>query len=417
MPLQTIRRSAATVSMLVALALSPVSASAAALPLEVAHFWVAPSENKALDVFRHAWSALGGQWIDTTAPNRTAQLKMVMDRIANGYAPTVIQWNANEASKELPEMGVIQDIEEVAKADRWKEFLPAAILDAITYKGRIFLAPTNIHAENWLWTNRRIFDQLALKLPTTWDEVLGHAEKIAAAGYQPIAMGTGPWEVSLIFNDIIYATYGRDDYIRLMRAADPQMVMDPRMTRALELLRRLRTFVSTDRADKTWAGATRAVGAGRAAMQFMGDWAKGELAGAGLLLDKDFQCSLAPGTADSYFLIVDAFAFPLTTRAEERQAQVLFARQVMDVRNQIDFSTVKGAISVRTDVPRHDLDSCARIGLDRIAQPGFHVPAQSMAMPTHMSEGWIVTIANYFNDPSISPEAVQKELFEILSQK
>jgi glucose/mannose transport system substrate-binding protein len=385
--------------------------------VEVAHFWIAPSENKALDVYRRAWTAAGGRWTDTMAANRTAELQMVLDRIANGYPPTVMQWNVHEGSQELSEMGVVQDIEEVATADHWRDFLPASILEAITYKGRVFLAPTNIHAENWLWTNRKIFDELGLEPPRSWDEVLSSAEKIAAAGHQPIAVGNGPWEVSLIFNAIIYGVYGRDDYLRLMKGADAQAVMDDRMIQALELLRRLKPYISTDRTDKTWAGASRAVGEGRAAMQFMGDWAKGELLNAGFVLGKDFRCSLTPGTADTYFLDIDAFAFPLTNRIEDQQAQALFARKIMQMDNQVAFNAIKGAISVRTDVTQDQIDSCARIGLDRIANSNLTVPAQSSAMPTHMSEGWIVAVANYLNNSSITPKVVQKELYELLWQK
>lgn len=385
--------------------------------VEVAHFWIAPSENKALDVYRRAWTAAGGRWTDTTAVSRTAELQMVLDRIANGYPPTVMQWNAHEGSQELSEKGVVQDIEAVATADHWRDFLPASILESITYKGRVFLAPTNIHAENWLWTNRKIFDQLGLEPPRSWDEVLSSAEKIAAAGYQPIAMGNGPWEASLIFNTIIYAAYGHDDYVRLMKGADAQAVMDDRMIQALELLRRLKPYISTDRADKTWAGASRAVGEGRAAMQFMGDWAKGELLNAGFVLGKDFRCSLTPGTADTYFLDIDAFAFPLTNRIEDQQAQMLFARKIMQMDNQVAFNAIKGGISVRTDVLRDQLDSCAQIGLDRIVKSKLTVPAQSSAMLTHLSEGWIVAVANYLNNPAITPKAAQKELYELLWQK
>jgi glucose/mannose transport system substrate-binding protein len=44
-------------------------------------------------------------------------------------------------------------------------------------------------------------------------------------------------------------------------------------------------------------------------MQFMGDRAKGELSAHGYTVDKDFGCSLVPGTAIAYFMVIDAFAF------------------------------------------------------------------------------------------------------------
>ncbi|MQK95443.1 extracellular solute-binding protein, partial [Escherichia coli] len=112
------------------------------------------------------------------------------DRIANGYPSSVMQWNANEGSKELAAMGVVQDVEEVAAADRWRDFLPENVVDQISYKGRIYFAPTNIHAENWLWTNKKIFDKLKLPVPTSWDSLLDSAAKIKAAGYTAVALGS-----------------------------------------------------------------------------------------------------------------------------------------------------------------------------------------------------------------------------------
>lgn len=408
---------AAAVGLLAAGVPAAGRAATAAPTVEVANYWVAPSEKKALDVYRRAWAALGGRWIDTPAHDRSAELKMVMDRIANGYPPTVMQWNANEGSRELPEMGVIQDIDAVARADHWRKVLPPMVLQAISYQGHVILAPTGIHAENWLWTNRRIFDQLGLTPPATWDAVLTDARKIAAAGYHPIAMGNGPWEVTQLFNGIVYAVYGRAGYLRLMKETDPKAAADPKMIQALTLLKRLRPFVWTDPAKPTWAQATRDVGSGRAAMQFMGDWAKGELLDAGFRVGRDFRCTPAPGTGDAYFLDIDAFAFPLTSRPEDRQAQLTFARMVMTVKNQLAFNALKGSISVRTDVPPEQLDACARVGLDRIMHPDSLVQAQSIAMPTQMSEAWIALVARYFNDPAMTPEAAQARIADILSRR
>ncbi|MBY4611347.1 hypothetical protein K6M90_27275 [Rhizobium sp. 9T] len=98
------------------------------------------------------------------------------------------------------------------------------------------------------------------------------------------------------------------------------------MIEALDMLLRLSDYVEPieQRKNKTWADATAAVGQGKAGMQFMGDWAKGELAARGYSVDKDFDCSLVPGTA--YFMVIDAFAFPLTNRDGTAQAQQAFAR-------------------------------------------------------------------------------------------
>ncbi len=388
------------------------------MTVDVVHYWVSKSESAALDIFRKAWAAAGRQWADMPGRNKVEVQRIVSERIANGYAPAVMQWNANEGSRELPEMGIVLDIEQVARDDNWRDVLPATVLDRITYDGKVYFAPTNIHAENWLWTSEAIFRDLGLATPQTWDEIFAAADKIKASGRLPVAIGGGPWEISLIFNNIMYQKLGSEGYARII-SGDQVMVTDPRMIEALEMLRRVSRYVepSAARAQKTWADATAAVGQGDAGMQFMGDWAKGELAARGYTVDKDFGCSLVPGTAIAYFMVIDAFAFPLTNREEAAEAQQAFARMVLDRDNQVAFSRIKGSLPARTDVDPSGLDRCGQLGLKMITERKGEVSAQSMAMPAQMSEGWIGVLADFFNDQTITPQTAQHRLHEILARR
>ncbi|OHV72795.1 ABC transporter substrate-binding protein [Ensifer sp. LCM 4579] len=384
--------------------------------VDVVHFWVSKSESQALDVFRQAWTGAGNQWADLPAENKAAVQRVVSDRVANGYAPAVMQWNANEGSRELPEMGIVLDIEEVATADRWRDVLPATVLDRISYKGKIYFAPTNIHAENWLWTSEAIFLKAGLRAPQSWDDIFAAAERIKEEGRLPIALGGGNWEISLIFNNIMHYKLGSEGYVRII-SGDAAVVQDPRMAEALGMLRRLSRYAepAAVRAPKTWADATDAVGRGEAGMQFMGDWAKGELVARGYAVDRDFGCSLVPGTEIAYFMVIDAFAFPITNRPDAATAQQAFARMLLDRDNQVAFSRIKGSLPVRTDVDPSGLDRCGRLGLEMIAEKSG-VSAQSMAMPIQMSDGFIAVLAEFFNDQSMSVETAQRRLYEVLQQ-
>ncbi|MCA1490653.1 carbohydrate ABC transporter substrate-binding protein [Ensifer sp. NBAIM29] len=391
-----------------------VAAADSSGAVDVVHFWVSKSESQALDVFRQAWTKAGNQWADLPADNKVAVQRVVSDRVANGYAPAVMQWNANEGSRELPEMGIVLDIEEAAKADRWRDVLPATVLDRISYKGKIYFAPTNIHAENWLWTSEAIFLKAGLSAPRSWDDIFAAAERIKAEGRLPIALGGGSWEISIIFNNIMHYKLGSEGYIRLI-SGDATVVQDPRMAEALGMLRRLSRYAepAAVRAPKTWADATEAIGRGEAGMQFMGDWAKGELVARGYAVDRDFGCSLVPGTEIAYFMVIDAFAFPITNRPDAAAAQQAFARMLLDRDNQVAFSRIKGSLPVRTDVDPSGLDRCGRLGLEMIAEKSG-VSAQSMAMPTQMSDGFIAVLAEFFNDQSMSVETAQRRLYEVL---
>ncbi|MBB5550910.1 hypothetical protein GGI59_003121 [Rhizobium lentis] len=62
-----------------------------------------------------------------------------------------------------------------------------------------------------------------------------------------------------------------------------------------------------------------------------------------------------------------------------RKVGQAFARMVLDRDNQVAFSRIKGSLPV--------LDRCGKLGLEMIKAHKGEVSAQSLAMPTQMSEG------------------------------
>jgi glucose/mannose transport system substrate-binding protein len=133
-------------------------------------------------------------------------------------------------------------------------------------------------------------------------------------------------------------------------------------------------------------------------MQFTGDRAKGALSVRGYTADKDFGCSLVPGTA---------------SREEAAEGQKAFARMVLDRDNQVP-SAVSRARS-RTDDDPSGVDRCGRLGLQMIAEKKGEVSAQSM--PTQLSDGWIDVLADFFNHLTITSETAQRRLHDVVMQR
>ncbi|NIC03825.1 carbohydrate ABC transporter substrate-binding protein [Halomonas sp. DX6] len=387
------------------------------IQIDVVHYWISESESAALDVYRNAWNSAGNHWTDLPAENEAALKRVVSERIANGYPPTVTQWNLDARATELPDFGVVQDIEALAQRDGWRNVLPSFVIDLISHQDRVYFAPSNIHLENWLWTSQKVFDELSLAPPETWEEIFAAAERIEAAGYPAIVIGSAPWEVALIFHNIMFSTLGAEGYASVFQG-DTQAVLDSRMLEALDLLRRVSRFVepSAARAGRTWADATRRIGRGEAGMQLMGDWAKGELASLGYMADRDFGCVFTPGTAVTHFMAIDGFAFPLTTRDGVPDAQRTFARMVLDPDNQLAFSRRKGSLPVRADIDPTELDRCSQLGLQRIRDESHHDGVQSRALPSHVMAAWIGTLAEFFEDDTISSRTAQQRLSQIVSE-
>ncbi|MBW6393436.1 ABC transporter substrate-binding protein [Billgrantia antri] len=393
------------------------NATSTGLQVDVVHYWISNSESAAIDVYRNAWTSAGNQWTDLPVDGEAALKRVVSERIANGYPPAVTQWNLDARAVELPSFGVTQDIEALAQRDHWRKLLPAFVIDVISYGDRIYFAPSNIHLENWLWTSQTIFNELGLAPPETWDELFATAERIEAAGYPAIAMGSAPWEAALIFHSIMYDTMGAEGYAAVFHG-DRDAVLAPSMREALDRLRRVSRFTepATARAGRTWADATRMIGRGEAGMQLMGDWAKGELVSLGYTAGQDFGCSFIPGTSATHFMAIDGFAFPLTARDGAAHAQHTFARMVLEPDNQLAFSRLKGSLPVRTDIDPAELDHCGQLGLQRIRDEAHHDGVHSRAMPSHTMAAWISTLSEFFDDATISSQVAQQRLSKIVTE-
>lgn len=385
--------------------------------VDVVHFWISQSENAALDIFRKSWEGAGNTWVDLPAKNKISVQRAVSERIVNGYPPAIMQWHANEGAGELVEMGIVLDIDEVAREDNWQNILPETVLDRITYNGQVYFSPTNIHAENWLWTNSEVFRKIGMTPPTTWHDVFAAAKAMQEKGILPIALGGGSWEISTIFNNIMYDKLGHEGYARIIKG-DAEAVLLPGIAEALDILRTVSRYTepAARRVGKSWDDATISVGSGKAGMQFMGDWSKGELISHGFVPGRDFECVLAPGTSIAYFMVIDAFAFPLIDREGVAESQKAFARMVLDRDNQVAFSRLKGSLPVRMDIDIDGLDHCGQLGLQKIIEEKRGINSQSMAMPTHISEGWISVLAQFFNDPDVSSKETQQRLYNVLKQ-
>ncbi len=55
----------------------------------------------------------------------------------------------------------------------------------MSYDGHVIAVPVNIHGANYQFYSIKVFNDLKMQPPKTWDEFLADAPKIKAAGYHP----------------------------------------------------------------------------------------------------------------------------------------------------------------------------------------------------------------------------------------
>ncbi len=275
----------------------------------------------------------------------------------------------------------------------------------------------NIHGQNWLWYSNEALAKAGVQPPKNWDELFTALDKLKAAGLIPLAFsGQKNWERGL-FNISMVGQGGRDMFVGFWGKRDVALVKSPEFRKVVENFRRLRGYVDPGSPGRNWNDATALVIQGKAGMQFMGDWAKGEFTAAGLTPDKEYGCTVLSDHGMAYVMGGDVFVFPKVKDAAQTKAQQLLARVLLEPDTQIKFAQKKGSIPVRLDVDTSSLDACARKASGWIHEASAQVPANEMLSPPALTGAVEDLISQFWNEPNLTTDAFISRVASTLSQQ
>lgn len=385
-----------------AIAVSGPGFAAETLKAEVLHSWTSGGEAAAIKVIVDAFAARGGEWSDASIAGFENANAAYMSRIMAGNPPTARTAIFGLDQRELMVQGLLNNLDAVAAEGNWSEVIPPALYETLGYDGHIYLAPVNIHGESWMFYSKPAFEQAGIAgEPATWDEFFDAMDKIKAAGLVPIAWGGQSWQEAIVFNAVLASQLGVDDFRKLYQG-DAELLDSPGLLEAAEIFGRMRDYVDPASPGRNWNDATAMVITGKAGVQFMGDWAKGEFIAAGKVLGADYGCALVPG-ADGMVIIGDAFAFPRTGNADLEAAQKVLAEIIVDPTIQTEFAAKKGSFPVRSDVDGSGLDACAQKGMSLLAA-GKVAPEQGILLPPDKVGALRDLAGEFWADPSMTAE-------------
>ncbi|WP_420006360.1 ABC transporter substrate-binding protein [Arenibacterium sp. LLYu02] len=353
-------------------------ATALALPLpavaqdkgtiEVLHHWVSESEVAALNVIRNKMAEEGIGWEDSavggmSGANATQALRT---RLASGNPPGAMQFLGYEGRNWFAE-GVVRDLSDTANENGWFDAIAPQVQEFVIADGKFFATPINMHRQNWVWANKKVFDDNNLTVPGTWAELIAMGPVLKEAGIVPLATGDEAWQIQLIFDALVTDLHGPDFYRRSVVDLEPEALSSPEMVEVFDTLREIRGLVDDGFVGRDWAVATEMVASGEAAMQVHGDWAKGEFLAKGLVEGEDFLCFATPSATPSFLFLIDSFGAFKTQDEQTTAAQDALARISMDPQIQRDFNMLKGSIPARSDVSVDGFDTCAIKGFEERA--------------------------------------------------
>jgi glucose/mannose transport system substrate-binding protein len=398
-----------------ALALACSAALAHAGEIEVLHWWTSGGEAKAASALKLSLQKSGHRWRDfaVAGGGGDSAMTVLKSRVVSGNAPSAAQIKG-PSIQEWAREGVLANVDDVAKAEKWDELLPPVVADTMKYKGNYVAVPVNVHRVNWLWLNPAVLAKAGVKAPTTWDEFFTAAEALKKAGVIPVAHGGQNWQDFTTFETVALGLGGPEFYKKALVQLDPAALASPTMENVLTTFKRIKGYTDKNAPGRDWNLATAMVIKGEAAMQFMGDWAKGEFIAAGKAPGKDFVCAAAPGTAKAYTFNIDSFTLFKLKDPANVAAQKELAKQIMSPEFQELFNLYKGSIPVRLGMKMDKFDECAKTSsadFVATAKAGTLMPsiAHGMAVPS-AAEGAIKDAVSQFwnTDKMSAKEAMDK---------
>lgn len=381
--------------------------------VEVMHFWTTGGEAEALGAVRDKVVAEGVAWADApVAGGGGDQAKTALQaRIASGNPPAamlmlgqnVIDW-AHE--------GMLGNVDALAAAQGWDTVLPAAVQEFTKVDGHYVSVPSNVHRTDVIWASKVAFDKIGAAYPTTWEELNALAPKFREAGIIPLAHGGQAWQEAYMFEAVVAGIGGAEFYRKALVDLDNTALRSDTMGAVFGEMAALRGMIDENAPGRDWNLATAMVINGEAAMQIMGDWAKGEFTTAGKLPDQDYACIPVPkAKGDTFVYLVNSLSLFTQTDPDLIKGQEVLASAIMDPAVQLAFNKAKGSIPARSDVDLAGLDACAQATAASFAandKAGTAVPtfAGSHAAPAAVVGAATDAVTEFFNSDMTAEEGV-----------
>ena len=267
----------------------------------------------------------------------------------------------------------------------WSNVFPKGVLDIVSYQGKPYAVPVNIHRANVLWYNKSVFTANNLQPPTTLDEFFTVADALKAKGITPLALGDVEAFASVqLMETTLLGKLGATGYDGLWTGATDWN--SAQVTDALTTYKKMLDYVNSDHSSLSWDQANDLVISGKAAMTIMGDWLEGDNKAKKFT---DYGWLPSPGTAGMYDALSDTFGLPKS--APNRDAVVCWLKVVGSKQGQEAFNPLKGSICARTDCDASKFDAYLQSAMADWKKDTI-VP--SLAHGAAVSQGWLTGVSD-----------------------
>src|SRR5918996_4783855 len=299
------------------------SSSAQAGELEVFSWWTGGGEAAGLTKVIGIWKKENPniKFVNATvAGGAGTNAKAVLaQRLSANDPPDSFQGHAGSELQDYIKAGDLEPIDFLYRQAGFGKAMPKQLLSQITFRGKLYSVPVNIHRANVLWFNPKVLRDAGVNgAPKTWAQFIAALEKVDEAGVIPLVVGE-QWTNKHLFETVVLSTLGPAKYAALWKGNGSWTSAGVRT--AVRRYQQLLGYTNRDAASLTWQDASKLVVDGKAAFNIMGDWANGYFTELKKKANVDYGWAPVPGTAGVYQWLSDSSSRARTRRGSSRASR------------------------------------------------------------------------------------------------
>ncbi|NJQ03142.1 extracellular solute-binding protein [Streptomyces zingiberis] len=220
-----------------------------------------------------------GQIKDTTFQNDAYKTK-IKTAIGSGQAPTIIWGWGGGTLRTYAEAGQVEDLTSwfEENSDVKKGLFPTSF-DAATVDGKIYAMPCETVQPIILYYNKKVFEQVGVEPPESWDDVMALVPKFNAKGIAPFSLGGQSRWTSMMWLEFLFDRIGGSELFETIIEGEKNAWSNPD---ALKALSTVQDLVKAEGFIKGFSSITADSNAdqallytGKAAMMLHGAWSYG----------------------------------------------------------------------------------------------------------------------------------------------
>jgi raffinose/stachyose/melibiose transport system substrate-binding protein len=212
--------------------------------------------------------------------------------IGSGNAPTLIWGWGGGGLASYVQAGQVDDLTDFfAQNSAVKDKIFPSSFAAATVDGKIYAMPIETVQPIVMYYNKKLFEQVKVQPPTTWDELMALVPKFNAQGIAPFALAGGSRWTNMMWLEFLFDRIGGPELFNAAQAGEKDAWSNPDAIKALTMVQQLvnaKGFIKGYSSIVTDADADQALlYRGRAAMMLHGSWSYGTQAAKGGSFVKD----------------------------------------------------------------------------------------------------------------------------------